>query len=197
MALKIGMVNTKGGVGKTTSAIFLGCALAEYGTVEVWDADPQGSATEWADLAAESGDPLPFETRVMNRSSLTRQAERTEVDYVLIDTPPGDGGVIDTVANVADALILLSQPAVMDLRRLFTTAQSMPPGKPLIALLTMADRRQIRYREARELLNDTDILAAFTQDISDTVKICEAAESRPKKLYEYESVARELLEVMK
>lgn len=29
-------------------------------TTEVWDADPQGSATDWAYTAEENGQPLPF-----------------------------------------------------------------------------------------------------------------------------------------
>ncbi len=44
----ISMVNHKGGVGKTTSAINIAAALAEIdGAVLVVDFDPQGSARAW------------------------------------------------------------------------------------------------------------------------------------------------------
>ncbi|MBG9328868.1 tetraacyldisaccharide 4'-kinase [Corynebacterium belfantii] len=55
----IAISNLKGGTGKTTTAILLATALTRLGyTATVVDLDPQGSATEWAHLAAESGTPL-------------------------------------------------------------------------------------------------------------------------------------------
>ena len=82
----IAFVNTKGGTGKTTSTICLSTALAGLRDVVVWDADPQGSATDWAEQAAESGDPLPFAVEVVNEALLKRARRNTDVDYAIIDT---------------------------------------------------------------------------------------------------------------
>src|SRR5699024_7255315 len=60
---RIVIANTKGGTGKTTSSIFLASALTARGSVEVWDADPQGSASEWALRAEERDQALGFEVR--------------------------------------------------------------------------------------------------------------------------------------
>ena len=55
----IAVAMRKGGVGKTTTALYLACALATRGkSVEVWDADPQGSATEWALRTQDAGEDL-------------------------------------------------------------------------------------------------------------------------------------------
>ena len=63
----VAIVNLKGGVGKTTSAIALATAASRQGLeVRVLDADPQGSATMGADLAEEAGEPLPFEVGPAN-----------------------------------------------------------------------------------------------------------------------------------
>ena len=57
MTLIAAVLNSKGGVGKTTTSIHLATALDRNYSVEVWDADPQGSASEWMQDAAEaSGD---------------------------------------------------------------------------------------------------------------------------------------------
>ena len=53
MTKTIAIVNSKGGTAKTTSTICIATALAGMREVVVWDADPQGSATDWADLADE------------------------------------------------------------------------------------------------------------------------------------------------
>ncbi|MGB9307554.1 MAG: ParA family protein, partial [Mycobacterium sp.] len=53
-----------GGVGKTTTAMFLAAAAVRRGIpVRVVDADPQGSASSWADRAACLG--TPFETTAL------------------------------------------------------------------------------------------------------------------------------------
>lgn len=43
---RVVITSTKGGVGKTTTAFYLAAALSQEASVEVWNIDPQGSATE-------------------------------------------------------------------------------------------------------------------------------------------------------
>ena len=60
MTYYLGILNSKGGVGKTSTAMHLAMALSETRSVEVWDSDIQGSATDWAYTAEENNDKLPF-----------------------------------------------------------------------------------------------------------------------------------------
>ena len=54
------IANAKGGVAKTTSAIYLACAYARRFDEEavILDADPQSSASLWRDMAEDQGEPL-------------------------------------------------------------------------------------------------------------------------------------------
>jgi len=83
----ISIVNTKGGVGKTTTAVYLATALSCQDRVVLLDADPQGSATSWATDAFEAGDQLDFEVRPAN-APIVRRCGDIDADLVIIDTPP-------------------------------------------------------------------------------------------------------------
>ena len=50
----IAVVNQKGGTGKTTISTNLACAFADRFQVLLLDADGQGSALDWAEIAGPS-----------------------------------------------------------------------------------------------------------------------------------------------
>jgi hypothetical protein len=83
----IGVLNQKGGVGKTTIAINLAAVYAETSRVLLVDADPQASSLAWS--SARERDPL-FPVVGMAKPSLHRDLPDIARDYdmVLIDGAP-------------------------------------------------------------------------------------------------------------
>ena len=93
----IALATGKGGSMKTTSAVFLACALVDQSRGEqrtlVADADVQGDAKDWWYRAAELDDPLPFDVMSAAPADITHLRginDRLDdpVDWVLIDSAP-------------------------------------------------------------------------------------------------------------
>ena len=111
----IGLVNQKGGVGKTTIAVNVAASLARAGS-RVWliDADPQGSSLDWA--AARQCEPL-FSVVGLPRASVHREIGQLGqgYDYVIIDGPPRVTDVARSVIMAADLVLVPVQPSPYDI----------------------------------------------------------------------------------
>ncbi len=112
--MKISVQNQKGGVGKTTLAIHISHALALKGSrVLLVDADPQGSARDWA--AARSDKP-PFSVIGLDRPTIHRDLPPLAKDYdhVVIDGPPRVSDLARSAIIAADLVLVPIQPSPYD-----------------------------------------------------------------------------------
>lgn len=158
------ILNGKGGVGKTTTAVNLAALFSEQHRVLLVDADPQGSATWWVDRSANGvGFDLAQETDPMVLSELR---EVGNYDIVVVDTPPAlNSSALAAVIPAADYVVLPTPPAPMDLAALIETVRSAisPQGIAHRVLLTKVDPRSIgEALEARSTLIELGIPACQT-----------------------------------
>jgi chromosome partitioning protein len=110
----VSIQNQKGGVGKTTLAVHLAFGLSGKNHVLLVDADPQGSARDWA---ASRKDNLPFDLVAMDRPILHRDLPSLAKDYayVIIDGPPRVSEIARSAILASDLVLIPIQPSPYDL----------------------------------------------------------------------------------
>ncbi len=111
----VGVLNQKGGVGKTTLSVNLAACLARTGArVLLIDADPQGSALDWA--AARQGEPL-FSVVGFPRATIHKEIAQLGqgYDHIIIDGPPRVTDLARSAIMASDIVVIPVQPSPYDI----------------------------------------------------------------------------------
>ena len=122
--VNIVVTNLKGGVGKTTTTMYLAAVAAArgHGPVTLVDADRQASAAEWLEERPLEGVELveaPSE-RTLNR------AMSGDEGVVVVDLPPGDERLVQAAIAAADAVVIPTRAGGVEFGRVAYTLEFIP-----------------------------------------------------------------------
>lgn len=195
--MRITCGNLKGGVGKTTSAVFLACGLARSGRTLLVDADPYGQLLDWS-----QADGFPATVIAWPVKDLARRVTAIADDYehLVIDTGPNHEALLRQALAVTDVLVIPCAPTLMDVERLGETfelleeVRTMRPAVDARVLFTKASSTSSDLRDAREGLTAQG-LPVFDAWVRNLVHYSRARSSTPTELADYETVLAELASV--
>lgn len=145
MATIIAIAGQKGGTGKSTVAVHLSAHWHSKGRrVLLVDADAQGSALTWSEVAAEQKHDVPPVTALGDnlRQALPAIAEGFEL--VVIDLPGRVGKRQGAALMVADLVLVPTGPSTLDVWALAETAEVIEEARairPELAAAVVLNRR--------------------------------------------------------
>ncbi|OUL23030.1 hypothetical protein BV378_24440 [Nostoc sp. RF31YmG] len=174
----IGILNRKGGCGKSTTAVHLAHWLAQRKhNVIVIDSDGQTSSSQWLEKlnlpSLVVNDPDDLFDQITLYSG--------QYDAVIVDSPAVLGETAKAVLLSVDLALVPVQPSNLDLLatkdivRLVNQAQKIRKGTPKAAMfLSRASKGTVLLREAQEVLSQTKGLTLLKQVIYQRQVIADA-----------------------
>ena len=111
----IAFLSQKGGSGKTTLSVHTAVAAEATGErVCVIDADPQESATAWAN-AREAGTPIVATAQAGELDAALRAAEGEGMTLAVVDAPPHAAPAAGQIARRSELVLITVRPSAFDL----------------------------------------------------------------------------------
>ncbi len=132
----IGMISTKGGIGKTQLSQNLAVLFNENeGKAVIFDMDPQQTCLKWA-MRRESETPFVIPATLDDLDNKLDVARDEKIQYVIIDTPPRrHDPILTAVVERSDLIITPIRPEPKYLDGLEDTWPEIENSKSAIAVL--------------------------------------------------------------
>ena len=161
MAKIIGVVQVKGGAGRSTVSTNLAGELSKKGKTILIDCDmPQGTAASWYSVRQERkpSTNLLADTAATHRELVAKVEEYSDADYIVLDGPPRIAELTRAILVLADAVLVpigasaAEVWATTDVLELIEEAKTV---KPIVARMVWT-----RFRAATKLAQGLSELAA-------------------------------------
>ena len=168
----ISIVNSKGGVGKTTLTASLGVEAAKEqvgvgserrpAKVALIDLDPQRSLIKWHGERPEGSNP-ELMTGVENAYDAVDALAYHDYDFVIIDSPPAFLSVIESCVDAADLVVLPLRASMLDIAATEDAyVMALDAGKDTLMVLNDVHPNEGIVSATQDWLHEQNIALAQT-----------------------------------
>jgi chromosome partitioning protein len=141
----------KGGVGKTTTSVYLSALAAESRDTTLLDADAQGSAADWLLNTEDPGLGAVELIEAPTERLLSRALERLDDDAVaVVDTPPGHDRLLAKALDFADVVVLPTRVGGVEAPRVDAVLAMIPRDIPVGLVICSARTYTRDYQDLVE-----------------------------------------------
>ena len=145
----------KGGVGKTTTAVYLGALAAARRPATVVDADPQASAADWIESAEDEHLEQLTLVEAPTDRLLMKALDRIDTEEVaVVDTPPGNERLLVKAIERADVVVVPTRIGGVETARVEAVLDLVPRKVP-VGLVICSARTYTRDYQ--------DVVAAWSE----------------------------------
>lgn len=160
----IAIVNSKGGVGKTTLASALAVRAAQDSKrVCMVDLDPQKSLIAWWKRRGRTDNPTIFDGADTPTTDAVEALEQTGWDWVFLDGPPNFLSCMEEMIQLADFVLIPCKASMIDLLASEgAVALARQEGASFTVVFNEVQPRERIIEKAREMLFNVKVPIANT-----------------------------------
>lgn len=206
---RIAVVNTKGGVGKTTVATHLAGMLAQRATTLLIDGDPQASAASWAAWRREANrEPSPTTTCLLGKAVFDEGKNLGKgFAHTVIDAGGRDSAGLRAALLLAERAVVpvgasnLDAAAMTDLLEIVELAKDFNSALDVQVLLMRIDPRTKDTGEMLDYLRENELQVmtaricervAFRRAIGESATVAEIGKD-PQAIAEMKTLYEEIM----
>jgi chromosome partitioning protein len=188
----------KGGVGKTTTSVYLSALAAARRPSTLIDADPQASAADWLESAEDEYLERVSLLEAPTDRLLLKALDRIDPeDVAIVDTPPGNERLIAKAIERADVVVVPTRVGGVETARVEAVLDLVPRKLPVGLVISSARTYTRDYQEVVAAWTEANVAVWGT--IPERVSIATGPEGAlaPDGLEAYRTVWRRALRAVR
>ncbi len=184
----------KGGVGKTTTSVYLAALAAARRPATLIDADPQASAADWIESTEDQYLERVGLVEAPTDRLLLKALDRIDAEEVaVVDTPPGNERLLAKAIERADVVIVPTRVGGVETARVEAVLDLVPRKLPVGLVISSARTYTRDYQEVVDAWTEANV--AVWGSVPERVSIATGPEAAlsPDGIDAYRTVWRRAL----
>jgi chromosome partitioning protein len=184
----------KGGVGKTTTTVYLAALAAARRPATLVDADPQASAADWIESAEDEFFERLTLVEAPTDRLLLKALDRIDTeDVAVVDTPPGNERLLAKAIERADVVVVPTRIGGVETARVEAVLDVVPRKLPVGLVICSARTYTRDYQDVVTAWTEANV--AIWGSVPERVSIAAGPEGAlsPDGIEAYRAVWRRVL----